>query len=176
MAFPVLTEWLFQNLGALIPVCKIHSYERGVKFRNGKDIKELKHGIYLYVPFLESIEKVDIQQQTHNLLSQSMTSVDMLPITFSCNLRYRVKNARKKFTVVHDFDESLNNEVMMVIADEAAKMTFSDLIKKRNMVERRALKRIARQAAKWGAIVDDFAFTDLVQARTHRFFGDPPSL
>jgi regulator of protease activity HflC (stomatin/prohibitin superfamily) len=174
VAFPVLTEWLVNNIFVLIPVKKIHSYERGVKFRNGKDIRELRHGIYFYIPFYESIEKVDVQQQTHNLLSQSMTSKDMLPITFSCNLKYRVKNARKMFTVVHNFDESLENEVMMVIADEASKMTFSDLVKKRNIVEKRAMKRIGVQAVKWGAVVDGFAFTDLVNARQYRFFGDTP--
>lgn len=176
MAFPLLTEWFVNNIFALIPLRKIHSYEKGVKFRGGKDIKELSYGIYLYIPYYESIEIVDIQEQTHNLVSQSMTSLDMLPITFSCNLTYKVKNARLMFTAVHNFDQSLESRVMMVVADEASKMKFSTLVDNRNKVENKVRTRLNRQVKDWGTVINDFAFTDLVTARQYRFFGDLPTL
>jgi regulator of protease activity HflC (stomatin/prohibitin superfamily) len=176
VSFPILTEWLVNNVFALFPVKKIHSYERGVRFWWGKDVAELKAGIYLYVPYFGSIEVVDIQQQTHNLVSQSMTSKDLLPITFSCNLTYRVKNARKNFTVVHNFDSSLENVVMMVAADEAAKRSWKELVSHREEIEAIILDRINETVKKWGAVVDSFAFTDLVTARQYRIFGDLPTL
>lgn len=174
MAFPVLTEWLFNNLGALIPVIKIHSYERGVKFRWGKDIGIVKPGIWLYLPYVESIESVDVQEQTHNLLTQSMTSKDDKIVTFSCNLTYKVTNARKKFTVVHNFDESIQSLVMMTVADEVSASTFKQLTHEKLQVEARILDRLNLRVTRWGAKIIDFAFTDLVQARVYRLFGDTP--
>jgi regulator of protease activity HflC (stomatin/prohibitin superfamily) len=176
MPIPALTEWLLSNVAALIPVAKVHSFQKGVKYSLGKDVATLSTGIHFYVPFFQSIEVIDVKQQTHNLLTQSVTTKDGKYVTFSCNMTYRITNARKNFTEVHEFVPSLENYAMMVVADHVARSRFSELVEGRDMIQESVKDEINERARKWGATVDDFAFTDLVQAKPYRLFGDPPKL
>jgi regulator of protease activity HflC (stomatin/prohibitin superfamily) len=176
MSIPLLTEWIVNNALALIPVQKIHSFQRGVKYSFGRDVAELGTGIHLYMPFFQSIEVVDVKQQTHNLLTQTMTTKCGKTITFSCNLTYSITSARNNFTKVHDFLDSLQNYAMMVAADNVAKHPFKELLNDREYIQETIRQEIHTRAKKWGAAIDDFAFTDLVEAKPYRLFGDPLKL
>lgn len=173
MAIPVFTEWLFQNLFALIPVRKVHEYERGVRFWQGKAHRvDLAEGIYWYIPFFGDIQVIAVKSQVKRLTSQSLMTTDKKNVVVKSNLRYSVKVAWKSWVEVHDHEDTLVAQAEMSVAHVAKTMSSDDLFTKQNEVEAKVMAELSKIVEPWGIEVEEFSITDAAIARHFRMFGD----
>ncbi len=171
-----IIEALFNNILVLLPLRIVHAYERGVKFRFGRDVAELAPGVHWFWPFFESVESVNIAPETRNLPTQSVVSKDGKAVSFSCNICYRIVDARRMYVSVQDFDHALEAYAMVHMAAGIGQRTIAAVKREREEIETELAESLTAKVSEWGAAIEWVGLTDLVEARAYRLFGDPPGL
>ncbi len=170
-----LVEAIMANLATLAPWRVVRSYERGIRFRAGRDIAELGPGWHWFVPVWESIEVVPVVQETRNVVSQSSWTADGGTVGFSCAYCYEIVDARKAFTRVQDLDGSMDNFVMVWLARAIRRRTRDQLRRDVRTLERRLEISLSHRAARWGVQITWLGLTDLSDTRVYRVLGDATS-
>ncbi len=165
-------EAIFNNLALLLPLRVVNSYERGVRFRGGRDIAELEPGVHWFIPGYEAIEIVNVAPETRNLPTQTVTTKDKVDVTFSANVCYKITDARKMFVSVQSFDEAMIAFAMCHLATAVGDNTFASLLRNREQLESELAESLAAKVASWGADIEWVGFTDLTRAKAYRLFGD----
>lgn len=168
-----IVEAVLNNVAILLPVRMVHSYERGVRFRGGRDVAELATGLHWFCPGYESIEVLNTAPETRNLPTQSSYTKDRRLVTYSGNLCYRIVDARKAYTSVQNFDESLVAFAMVHLEESIGKRTLFALQRKREDFDREFSSTMSAKVAEWGAEIEWVGLTDLAEGRAYRLFGDP---
>lgn len=171
-----LVEAILSNLAQLLPWRIVHSYERGVLFRMGRDVAELMPGWHWFWPLFESIDIVNVAPETRNLPTQTVMSKDGKPVTFSANVCYRITNARQMFVAVQSFDEAMIAYAMCHLAAEIGTRTFAGLRRDREQLETGLADSLSEKVAAWGAEIEWVGITDLANANAYRLFGDAGGL
>jgi regulator of protease activity HflC (stomatin/prohibitin superfamily) len=173
MAVPVLTEWLIQNVFVLVPVRKVHEYERGVRFWKGTAVREdLTAGIYWFVPFFGDIEVIPVKAQVKRLTSQSLMTTDGKNVVVKSNVRYSISKAWRAWVKVHDHEDTLVAQAEMCVAHIAKTISSDDLFERRESVEARVVEELRSKVKEWGVDIEEFSITDAAIARHYRMFGD----
>ena len=167
-----LVEAILTNLAQLLPWRIVHSYERGVRFRLGRDVEELLPGWHWFWPAFESIDIVNVAPETRNLPTQTVMSKDGKPVTFSANVCYRITDARQMFVSVQDFDEAMIAYAMCHLASEIGARTLVGLRRDREELEPNLADSLSEKVGAWGAAIEWVGITDLANANAYRVFGD----
>lgn len=175
---------ILENFLHLVPVTKVHEYERGVffgwvnkfnedgskrpwylwEFMVGHALREdLRAGFYFYVPGLQSIEVVPIKPHTYHLWKASVQTKDGKNIAVRSNFGYSIWCAWRKYNKVHDFENTMSAEAEVVLTDTIRSHNLEDLrgdsIK---AVEEEMVRTLAKKAKKWGARIHTFSITECV--------------
>ena len=174
MALDTILTSLLDNVVNLLPMEIVHTYEQGVYFKGGKDIKLLRPGIHFYRPIVGNIQKISTVPQTINLPTQSVLTKDFKPVTVSSNLEYKIHNARKVWTKVQDLDDSLHNTGMGYLGRFVRGYDYDLLAKSTAKLEEEVLDNLNEKVNPWGVTVNEFYVTDFVPAKQYRLFGDAP--
>ena len=167
-----LVDLISNNILALLPLRIIHSFERGVKFRLGRDIAELQPGLHFFWPYFEDIEVINVVPEVINLPTQSLTTLDGHHISFSANIEFEVHDARAMFCGVQDFQNSLMNMAMNHLAYRVRDWTWQELREGQRELERSIKDTLTTRVKKWGVTVLSVGITDLVETQTYRIFGE----
>lgn len=165
-----VVDALLANLGALIPAKIVRSYQRGVKFRWGVDIGELGAGVHWFWPLIEDVEVKDIAEEVMNLPTQTVTTCDGHPVTFSVNIAYEVSDARAYWTQVQDFDASLSAASMTYLARRIRRETWEGLYSSQDAIESGLTRSLAQKLSRWGVRIVDVGITDLSRAKPVRLY------
>lgn len=168
-----VVEAILNNVATLLPMRIVRGYERGVLFRWGTDVAELGAGLHWFLPGRESIEIVNVAPEVRNLPTQSVMTKDGHAVTFSCNVCYRITDARKMFTSVQSFDDAMTGYAMVHLAASIGGRTFASLKRNREDLEIELAETLTSKVRNWGAVIEWCGITDLVEARAYRLYGDP---
>ena len=76
---PLLLFLLVLGLFLLAGIRIIFEYKRALKFRFGKYVKTLQPGFRWIIPFVETIQVVDIRVITIKIISQEVMTEDNVP-------------------------------------------------------------------------------------------------
>ncbi len=151
----------------------IHSGEIGIKKNFGKvESEPLYAGIHFTMPFVSSIEKVDLHVQTAKVEDAHASSIDMQTVTTNVVVNYHVSTddiANYYIRVGNDL-EVIQNTIIAPAIVEAFKAVTSqfgaeDLITKRDTVSSLMNDAIAKKLTKYNLVVDSvsivsFKFSD----------------
>lgn len=174
-------NWLeaaLNKLAELWPFVRIAQYERGVRttyipFR-GIRVEVLEPGPHLRLWWFQTVTELTVVEQTSNLPTQTVTCKDGTPATLSVNFVYEVTDAEAAVNNVTQLDDSLNARAMIQVAKKLRGWTWAELIERQGDLEKSIRETLTTRAKEWGIRITDVGITDLVQAKTFRFFGDPP--
>mgnify|MGYP001605619022 FL=1 len=150
----------------LRPWITVPPWERGVRVRLGKHVKLLRPGVHLVIPFVDVVDTVAVMLQIVNLPNQSLRTLDDKTVAVSAAAAYRVSDAVKLYTEVHNYDESLVNLTMGLIADYVANHSWADCAL--DAIQRHVSTAVRREAKRWGIDIDHVYITDLCQHRALR--------
>lgn len=171
---------IITNLKALVtllsPVRVIRSYQRGVVFRKGIPHRVMQPGWNWCWPLMfEVVEAVGVNEETRNLLSQSVTTSDDVSATFSVNLVFIITDATKYYTEVYSFEQSIDAVAMTHLHKRARALTWAELRSDEQLTKLEASLKgtLTTRVQKWGAEIVSVGFTDMVRTRQFRLFGDP---
>lgn len=169
-------EAIFSRIGQLWPWRKVQAWQMGVRttfvpFR-GVRVNVMAPGIVRAIPFFDDIEIRDVQEDTDNLLTQSVTTKDDVAVTFSANFAYQIEDVRAAVMNVRDFSSSLRDVGMMHLSERIRDQTWAELRDGQKDLERSLRGTLETRAKKWGVGITRVGITDLVKARQFRHFGE----
>ena len=169
---------LLNRLSELWPFVRIAAYERGVRTtyipRRGIKVDVLGPGVHLRLWWFQTVTEQVVVEQSENLPTQSCTCKDGTQVTLSVNFTYEVTDAEAAVNNVTQLSDSLCARAMMQVAKKLRGWTWAELVAGQSDLERSIRETLTTRAKDWGIRITDCGITDLVQARTYRFFGDPP--
>jgi regulator of protease activity HflC (stomatin/prohibitin superfamily) len=168
---------LVENVAAIVrwlsPVFVTRSYEAGVVFRVGIPVRAVGGGLRWKWPCgIEEVDTVQLVEQVRNLLSQSVTTRDNRAVTFSVNLVYKVVDPTLHLVAVGNFATSLDGLSMTHLAKRVREMQWEEFLVGQDELERSLKGTLSTRLKDWGAEITRVGFTDAVQARTFRLYGD----
>ena len=173
MTLDTILTSLLDNVVNILPMKIVHTYEQGVYYKQGKDVKLLRPGIHFHRPIIDGIEKISTVPQTIYLPTQSILTKDGEAVSVSSNLEYKIHNARKVWTKVQDLDSSLHNTGMGYLSRFVRGYNYNVLARSTGKLEEEVLDNLNEKVNPWGVTVKEFYVTDFVKAKQYRLFGDP---
>lgn len=141
--------------------------EGGVFLRMGRYKRTLEPGLYFCLPIIDEVQKLDVTPQVINLPNQSITTKDSRTLAVSGAVEYSIYDPKKALLQVQNFDASLQNLSMGIIANYVKQRSYQDCIKIDGL-EQEVIDRIKDRAGDWGLKVTKFWITDLAEHRVYR--------
>lgn len=169
-------EVLLSRIGQLWPWRKVQAYQMGVRTTfipwKGVRVNVMEPGIVRAIPFFDDIEIRDVQEDTDNLLTQSVTTTDDVAVTFSANFAYEIDDVRASVMNVREFASSLRDVGMMHLSERIRDQTWAELRDGQKELERSLRGTLTTRAKDYGVKITRVGITDLVKARQFRHFGE----
>ncbi|MBN1156615.1 SPFH domain-containing protein [Candidatus Woesearchaeota archaeon] len=135
--------------------------------------KVLKPGLYFYIPLIDRIVTSSQQEDVLNLGYISIPSNDdnAVPMVVSANLRFQVMDFYRAYTAVHDYENSLRDHALSILAKHSRKLTYdnwksSEQIENLQGLVARELRDIVTSV--WGIKIHKVYITDNVSAPVKR--------
>jgi regulator of protease activity HflC (stomatin/prohibitin superfamily) len=163
-----LIDFLVRFYKDALPFVIIEQWNAGVQLRFGKYIKNLKAGIYIKIPFFDSIIECPVITQSVNLPSQTLTTLDEQSIVLKSIIRYHVKDVRKYLLTVMHANDVLIDTTQGIIRDVVEMTNWPDLVD----VNSQITNEVKEYVKKWGIEVEAVTITDLGLVKSFRIFGD----
>ena len=169
-------ETILSRLAELWPWRRVQPWQRAVRssfipFR-GVRITVLQPGIARAVPWFDSIETRDVQEDSVNLATQSVTTQDGIAVTFSASFMYEIEDVKAAVFNVKDFSSSLQDLSLMHLSERVRAWTWAELLERQKDLEDSLRGTLTTRAKRWGVRITKCGMTDLVKARQFRLFGE----
>lgn len=168
---------ILSRIAELWPWRRVLPWQRAIRsafipFR-GTSITVHGTGIIRSIPWFDSIEIRDVQEDTFNLPTQSVTTKDDAAVTLSANFVYEIEDIEKAVLSVRQFDASLQDLAMVHLAERVRELTWAELRDGQKGLEKSLQGTLTTRGKHWGVKIIRVGFTDLVKTRQFRHFGDP---
>lgn len=182
---------IFENFLKLLPFRFriINSYQQGVKFSFGKDIKKLTHtdgipiikfskkfpwvqfertGLYFYWAWVQNIYILDSVPIVVETQYQTVKTADDKDVTISAGITYSIEDARSYWTSVQDFEHSIENIVQTAIAEYIISKNLLDIRQNYKNISKEILKILKKRIEGWGVNVKMVNIINFTTSRSLR--------
>lgn len=167
---------ILNNLMALAPFVIVLSYQGGVRWRLGKNPRELKPGIHWKIWLIHKVEISDLTDCVIELPSQCVLTADEKHLCFSANIGYRIVDVVKHWDSVQDFTESTIALAMTHLAKQVRKKKLSEVIADQTKLEGSLRGTLTNRFQTWGTEVFSVGFTNFAEVNNQfRIFTDSPN-
>lgn len=131
-----LFDWLngiMSWIGSWIPRIQIiRATERGIKYKNGKDVIVLEPGITIYWPMFTEIEFINVTRQVLTLHNMTICLADSRVVTISALAVYRITDVYKYIVDNHDADMGMDEVINSIIRQTLIPLGFNSIQKDRS--------------------------------------------
>lgn len=173
------TSWIadiLNRIAELWPFRRVMVFQRAVRtcfvpFR-GVRVTVLGPGIARAIPWFDSVEIRDVQEDSVNLPTQSVTTKDDVAVTFSASFMYEIEDVKASVFDVREFASSLQDLSLMHLAERVRGWTWTELLERQKDLEDSLRGTLTTRAKRWGIRITKVGLTDLVKARQFRHFGE----
>lgn len=169
-------EALLSRLEQLWPWTRIKPWQRAVRSTyipwGGVRVSVLSPGIARHLWFFDQIEARDVQEDSVNLATQSVTTKDDIAVTFSASFMYEIEDVQASVFNVREFSSSLQDLSLMHLSERVRSWTWVELLDRQKDLEDSLRGTLTTRAKKWGVRITKCGMTDLVKARQFRLFGE----
>ncbi len=144
----------------------VHEGELGIRLRFGKaqrnrkkEPKIINPGFVLMIPFIDSLRRHHVRQQTIRLDNQKVMMQEGLIFNVSAMVVFKVKNIYSALFEIDDLDSSLEDFSMATLRDILAKKSYHEL-SDMELIAKELLEKIQEKADEWGVQFLTFKLTD----------------
>ena len=166
----ISVELLMALVGVLASVFKAFKFvqegELGIKLRFGRALKNkdkspriIQPGFVLLIPFVESLKRHHVRQQTLRLDHQKVMIAQGLIFNISAVVIFRVKDIYRALFEIDDLDNSLIDLSMGILRDVLSSKDYMELANMATISEE-LLHKLQEKAEEWGASFIQFKLTD----------------
>jgi len=122
----------FVVLSAAIKV--VQEYERGVIFRLGRLIGPKGPGLFLLIPIVDRMVKVDLRVVTLDVPSQEVITKDNVTVGINAVVYFKVDNAEKAVLEIQDFRDSVAMYAQATLRDVIGEVELDTLLSQRDKI------------------------------------------
>jgi len=168
-----LLSGLFSTVGILIilliivltaAVKIVQEYERGVIFRLGRLVGAKGPGLFLIIPFIDRMVRVDLRVVTLDIPTQEAITKDNVTIKVNAVAYYRVLDPDSAIVQVEDFRRATWQIAQTSLRSVLGQSDLDDLLQRRDEINQRLAKIIDEQTEPWGIKVSVVEVKDVETA------------
>ncbi len=151
-------------LGAAIKI--VQEYERGVIFRLGRLIGAWGPGLFVIIPFVDRIVKVDLRVVPMEVPPQEVITKDNVTIKVTAVLYFRVVDPENAIVKVSDFVRATFQIAQTTLRSVLGQSDMDELLAHREAINQRLQKIIDDQTEPWGIKVSAVEVKDVELPQT----------
>jgi len=139
----------------------LKEYERGVIFRFGR-LKGVKGpGIFLIIPFVDKMTKVDLRTVTMDVPPQDVITRDNVPVKVNAVVYFRVMDPAKSVIKIEKYMVATSQIAQTTLRSILGQAELDDLLARRDKINQELQKIIDEQTDPWGIKVSNVEIKDV---------------
>ena len=154
MLLDILFSWIGLIIIALIilpQAVKIaKEYERGVIFRLGRFVGTRGPGLFLIIPVIEKMVKIDLRVVTLDVPAQEVITRDNIPITVDAVLYFKVSDPPKAIIEVENYLIATSQISQTSLRGVVGALEFDEILAEREKINQKLHEIIDRATDPWG--------------------------
>ncbi len=139
----------------------VFEYKRALKFRFGKYVKILQPGLRWIIPFVETIQKVDIRVITTNIVSQEVMTEDNVPCSIDGVVFFKISDPEKAVLEVEEFSFAITQLSQAALRDVCGKVELDTILSKREEMGKNIKNIVETETHRWGIEIIDVKIKDI---------------
>ncbi|MBI1801417.1 MAG: slipin family protein [Chloroflexi bacterium] len=144
----------------------VQEYERGVIFRLGRLVGPRGPGLFLIIPFLDRMVKVDLRVVTLDVPTQEVITKDNVTVKVNAVLYFRVVNPPDAVVKVEDFRRATWLKSQTTLRSVLGQSSLDDLLANRDAINQNLQRIIDEQTEPWGIKVTSVEVKDVELPQT----------
>src|SRR5438128_5217743 len=128
----------------------VQEYERGVIFRLGRLVGAKGPGLFLMIPMVDRMVKVDLRVVTLDVPAQEVITRDNVTVRVNAVLYFRVFNPEKAVVAVTDFVRATHQIAQTTLRSVLGQSDLDELLSQREEINMRLQQIIDEQTEPWG--------------------------
>jgi regulator of protease activity HflC (stomatin/prohibitin superfamily) len=143
-----LVVFVIGVLASMIRV--VREYERGVIFRLGRLIGPKGPGVFILLPVVDKMVKVDLRVVTMDVPRQEMMTRDNVPVTVDAVIYFRVVNPGDAIVRVENFVRATSMYAQTSLRSVIGQHELDDLLARREKVNQQLQQQLDEVTEPWG--------------------------
>ena len=139
----------------------LKEYERGVLFRFGRLRGTKGPGIFLIIPFVDKIVKVDLRTVTMDVPPQDVITRDNVPVKVNAVIYFRVLDPEKSVVKIEKYILATSQIAQTTLRSILGQAELDDLLARREKINQELQKIIDEQTDPWGIKVSMVEIKDV---------------
>lgn len=139
----------------------IHAYERGVVTRFGRPVGERGPGLVLVAPFIDRVERVNMQTVALEMDPQDVITKDHVSLTIRAVVYHRVSHATTSYVAVEDYQDAIDLYAQSTLRRVIGAHPLVDILSHSDAVSSAIAAALETMAAQWGITVTDIQLNDI---------------
>lgn len=139
----------------------VFEYKRGIKFRFGKYVKTLNPGFRWIIPFIETLQIVDIRVITFNIHSQEVMTKDNVPSSIDGVVFFKILNPEKAVLEVEEYTFAITQLSQAALRDVCGKVELDTILSKREEIGKNIREIVDNETEDWGIKIIDVKIKDI---------------
>jgi regulator of protease activity HflC (stomatin/prohibitin superfamily) len=135
-------------VGAAVKV--VQEYERGVIFRLGRLVGAKGPGLFLIIPFIDRMVKIDLRTVTLDIPSQEAITKDNVTVRVNAVAYFRVTDPEAAVVRVENYMLATMQIAQTTMRSVLGQSELDELLSKREEINTRLQEIIDEQTAPWG--------------------------
>ncbi|MFH1992368.1 MAG: slipin family protein [Pseudomonadota bacterium] len=153
-----MIDLLFAPLGFFVVLAVLaasmikiaREYERGVIFRLGRLVNTRGPGLFLVIPVIEAMIKVDLRIVTLDVPAQDVITRDNIPVKIDAVLYFKISDPAKAITEIEDFMTATSQIAQTSLRGVAGEAAFDEILAEREKINTKLHKIIDEATDPWG--------------------------
>ena len=160
-AIVLMAVWTLGDVVVASAIRLAAEWERAVVFRLGRFSGVKGPGLFLIVPMLDQLRRIDTRVQTIQIARQQVITKDNVPVSIDAVLFFKVKSASDAVIKVQDFRFAISQYARTSLRDVIGQMTLDQLLAEREQIESAIAKHVETDTGAWGLEVVGIRMEDI---------------
>ena len=144
----------------------LREYERGVLFRFGRLSGVKGPGIFLIIPFVDKMVKVDLRTVTLDVPPQDVITKDNVPVKVNAVAYFRVMDPAKAIVEIENYRIGTSQIAQTTLRSILGQAELDDLLSRREKINKELQVIIDEQTDPWGIKVSIVEIKDVEMPET----------
>ncbi|MBN2017910.1 MAG: slipin family protein [Candidatus Cloacimonetes bacterium] len=128
----------------------VREYERGVVFRLGRLLRAKGPGIFLLIPFIDRMVKVELRTVTMDVPPQDIITRDNVPVKVNAVVYFRVINPEDAVVKIENYIQATSQIAQTTLRNILGKSELDELLSEREKISQELQQVIDEQTDPWG--------------------------
>ncbi len=128
----------------------VREYERGVVFRLGRLLRAKGPGLFLLIPFIDRMVKVELRTVTMDVPPQDIITRDNVPVKVNAVVYFRVINPEDAVVKIENYVQATSQIAQTTLRNILGKSELDELLSERDKISIELQKVIDEQTDPWG--------------------------